>query len=36
MIKGSEIRKADHPIEARLLDRWWQARAGTKRKTADR
>ena len=22
MIKGSEIRKADHPIEALLLDRW--------------
>jgi len=22
MIKGSEIRKADHPIEQILLDRW--------------
>jgi len=22
MIKGSEIRKADHPIEPLLLDRW--------------
>jgi hypothetical protein len=22
MIKGSEIRKADHPIESLLLDRW--------------
>src|ERR671937_834805 len=22
MIKGSEIRKADHPIEQMLLDRW--------------
>jgi len=22
MIKGSEIRKADHPIELLLLDRW--------------
>ena len=22
MIKGSEVRKADHPIEQLLLDRW--------------
>jgi hypothetical protein len=35
MIKDSDIRKADYPIEALLCDCWSQTRAGTKRNTAD-
>ena len=35
MIKGGKVRKARHPIEPLLLDRWWpRAMSGERRSLA--